>query len=75
MQRLDLPLIAQTETKNRRKRKRTEDVEWKPPVAVTCRRKPACQGPETSRRFFFKFYKVFANLFLKIKIILKYLTV
>jgi len=41
LQRLDLPLTAQAETKNRRKRKRTEDVEWKPPVAVTCRRKSA----------------------------------
>ena len=39
LQRLDLPLTAQAETNSRRKRKRTEDVEWKPPVAVTCRRK------------------------------------
>ena len=39
LQRLDLPLTAQAETNSRRKRKRTEDDEWKPPVAVTCRRK------------------------------------
>ena len=41
LQRLDLPLTAQAETKNRLKRKRTEDVDWKPPVAVTRRRKSA----------------------------------
>ena len=39
LQQLDLPLTAQAETNSRRKRKRTEGVEWKPPVAVTCRRK------------------------------------
>ena len=50
LQRLDLPLTAQAETNSRRKRKRTEDVEWKPPVAVTSRRNAAVRVLRRSPR-------------------------
>ena len=50
LQRLDLPLTAQAETNSRRKRRRTEDVEWKAPVAVTRRRKPAVKVLRRSPR-------------------------
>jgi len=41
LQRLDLPLTSQAETKNRRKRKRTEDADWMPPVVGVLRKKSA----------------------------------
>jgi hypothetical protein len=50
LERLDLPLTTQAETKLRRKRKRTEDVEWKPPVAETCRPKSAVRVLRRSPR-------------------------
>ena len=50
LERLDLPLTTQAETKIRRKRKRTEDVEWKPPVAETSRPKSAARVLRRSPR-------------------------
>jgi len=50
LDRLDLSVMIQKEAKIQRKRKRTEDTKWKPPVAKRSRRETSVVVPRRSSR-------------------------